>query len=97
DLLAGHELLEVDVDDAAVHRVALNLANERLRHGAVHAQLDDRAAGGELTEQLLDVARVDRQRLRIAAVTVDHRREFAALSKLAGHACAALRARLGGE
>ena len=97
DLLAGDELLEVDVDDAAVDRMALDLANQRLRHFAVDAELDDRAAGRELAEQLFDFAGVDRERLRVAAVAVDHGGNVAALPNLASDASAAVGADVGGE
>ena len=61
-----------------------------LRDLAFDAQLDDRAAGGELAEELFDFAGVDRERLRIAAVAVDDGRDGASLTNLAGDARAAL-------
>ena len=75
DLLAGDELLEVDVQDLALERVALDLADQRLGGAAVDRQLDDGALGGDALKQLLELARVERERLRLAAVAVDDGRE----------------------
>ena len=76
DLLAGDELLEIDVNDAALERVALDLADQRRGDLAADGELDDGAAG-DLREELLDVAGVERQRLRLAAVAVDDGGDFA--------------------
>ena len=60
DLLAGDELLEVDVEDVALERVALDLADERLRDVLPPTrELDDRARRRDLAQELVDVARDD--------------------------------------
>ena len=56
--------------------MALDLADERARRGAVDRELDDRAGRGDLCQELLDVARDEGERLRLAAVAVDDRREL---------------------
>ena len=62
DLLAGHELLEVDVEDVALDRMPLDLADQRARRGAVHRELDDGAGRRDRAEELLDLARFERER-----------------------------------
>src|SRR5262249_16948596 len=83
DLFTGDELLEIDVNDAAVHWVTLNLANERLRDGAVDGQLDDGTARRELSKKLLHLAGVDGEGLRLAPMAIDDRGYLARLTKLA--------------
>ena len=77
DLLAGHQLLEVDVQDLPLERVTLDLADQRPRRLPVDIELDDCALGRDVLEELLELARVDRERLRLAAVAVDDGRDRA--------------------
>ena len=58
DLLAGHELLEIDVEDRAPDRIALQLSNERPRRLAVERELDDRASDSDALREAIEVTRV---------------------------------------
>ena len=97
DLLAGHELLEVDVEDLLLERVTLDLADQRLGRRAAERELDDGAAGGDGREQLLELARLERERLRLAGVPVDDGGNATGRAQLARDALASLGARFGAE
>ena len=97
DLLAGDELLEVDVQDLLLERVPLDLADQRLGRRAAERELDDGAAGGDLREELLELARGERERLRLAGVPVDDGRNATGRAQLARDALAGLGARFGAE
>ena len=72
DLLTGDQLLEVDVDDAALERMALDLADQRLRDRCPSTLSSMTVLPAEmLLRSLLDLTGVDGQRLRLAAVAVD--------------------------
>ena len=91
DLLAGDQLLEIDVEDLALERDGAGSRGSACRAVVPSTrELDDGAAAEICVEQLLDVARVERERLRLAAVAVDDRRDLAGLAKLARDARAAL-------
>ena len=68
----GDERLEVDVQNLTLDRVTLDLANERLRRMAANRNFDDRALSLNVGEELVEIARIERERLRIASVSVDH-------------------------
>jgi hypothetical protein len=96
DPLAGDQLLEVDVDERAAHRVALDLADERAHRGAAERELEHRR-GGDALEREAEGAGVERQPLRLAAVAVDDGGDAPGRAELARGALAGLAARLGGE
>jgi hypothetical protein len=97
-LLARDQLLEVDVEDLTLERVALDLADQRRRRpAAVDAELDDRALRGAGAEQPVEVLLVDRERLRIARAPVNDGGYLTAAAKLAGGALAAVGARGGAQ
>ena len=95
--LAGHELLEVDVHDLLLERVALDLADERVARGAVDAERDDRRLVRVLLEQELERMMVELQRLRLAGMPVDDGRHLAGRAELAGDALAGIGALGRGE
>jgi hypothetical protein len=97
DGLAGHQLLEVHVQDLALERVALDLADERAAHLAVDRQLDDRALVGDVLQQAIEVAGRDGERLRLAAVAVDDAGNLAVAAEGAGDALAGVGAGGRGE
>jgi len=84
DLLAGDERLEIDVKDLALDRMALDLTNERLRSLSTDRHFDDGALGLDVPEHLVEITRVQRERLRIASVAVDHRGDLSLAAKRAG-------------
>src|SRR5205823_14825795 len=96
-LLAGDQLLKVDMQNRPLHWMPLDLSDQRARRAAVDGQLDDSARGGDAVEQLLELARVDGERLRLAAVTVDDRGDLPALPQLARDAGSPIAPRLGVE
>ncbi len=59
------------MQDLALDRVPLDFANQRLRYVSTDCHLDDGALGLNVTEHLVEVARVERERLGVAAVSVD--------------------------
>src|SRR3954469_25150423 len=80
-LLSGDERLEIDVKYLPLDRVPLDLASQRLRGLSAHRYLDHGALGLNGGEHPVEIARVERERLRIAAVTVDHRRNLSLTAK----------------
>jgi hypothetical protein len=97
DLLAGDELLKVDVQDLLLERMTLDLANERARRAAGERELDDGAARGDRGEELLQLPRRERQRLRLTRVAVDDTGHAARGAQLTRDALAGLGARFGAE
>src|SRR5438132_10013315 len=76
DLLVATNLVEIDVDDVGAERMALDLADQRPARLAVDAELDERALRLDAGERLFERERVHHQRLRGAAVAVDHGRNL---------------------
>src|SRR5690606_4251342 len=91
--LPGHELLEVDVEEEALERVALDLADERALRAPVEVELDDGAGGADVREELVELAAGDGERLRLPAVAVDDGGNASLAAEGAGGALAALVAR----
>src|SRR5688572_26984696 len=72
DFLARHQRLKIDVQNLALDRVALDLANERLGRMSTDRHLDHRALRLNVAEHFVEIACVERERLWIAPVTVNH-------------------------
>ena len=81
DLLTRHQLLKVDVQDLLFVRVTLNLADQRAGDSPIEGELDDRALRRDALEELLELARGDRERQRLARVTVDDGRDLPGAAK----------------
>jgi ribose-phosphate pyrophosphokinase len=94
-LLTGDELLEVDVENLSLEGMSLNLADQGPGAGAVERELDHCAFGRDPVEQLLELAGVDGQRLRITAVAIDDRGYLALLAKRARRTLAGAATRRG--
>src|ERR1044072_9241159 len=75
----------------------LDLAHQRAGGPPVVAQLDDRAGGGNRREQPIEFARVERERLRLAPISVNNHGNLTSLTQLAGDARTAIGARSRGE
>src|SRR5205085_7189015 len=83
-LLAGDQLLKVEMQHIPLDGMPLNLANQRACGPTVEAQLDHRAGRGDGREEPVDFARVDGERLWLATVSVNHRGDLTNLTQLAG-------------
>ncbi len=97
DLLAGHQLLKVDVQDVTLEGVALHLTNERADRPSIDAKFDDGTTRRDLAQQTVDGAGLQRERLRLTIVTVDDRGNAAVAAKRAGDALAGGVAKRGGQ
>jgi hypothetical protein len=89
NFFTGDKLLEVDVKNLALERVTLNLADQSSRSFPIDIEIYDCALRGDVIEQTLELARVDRERLRLAAVAVHDGRHAALAAKLSRDALAA--------
>ena len=72
------------MEDFLAVRVALDLADQRVRLGAVEIEFEDGGAIEHFLEQQLELVRVDCQRARLAGVAVDDARHLACGAELTG-------------
>ena len=87
-LLVAPDREEVDVDEAPVDVIALDVARDDQVIGAVDDQVDEDVGPGPRVEDVVQVPRVHRQRGRVHPVAVQHRGHAAGGPQLAGDALA---------
>ena len=85
------------MQDLALERVTLNVADQRARGAAVDLELEHRRVRRHAVEHLLQIARVERQRLGLALVTVHDARNLLRGAQLSRGALAGFRARMRDE
>jgi hypothetical protein len=85
------------VDDGALDRMTLDVADEGARRGPVDRQLDDRRIGGDVAEEAAEFTRVDGERLRSARVAVDDGGDATVAAQRAGDTLADAGAGSGGN
>src|SRR5581483_10745588 len=71
DQLARDQFLEVDVEKLALERMPLNFTDQRPRSLPADRELDHRVLGRDMLEQLLEIARIDRERLGLSRMPVN--------------------------
>jgi hypothetical protein len=95
DLLAGDELLEVHMEDRALDRVTLQLANQGAGGLAVQRELDDGARDANALGEVVELAGVEGEGHGFTAVAVDDAGDLASCAQLARDALARLGADFG--
>src|SRR5258706_5519698 len=89
DALRQRDMLQIQVQDDAGHRIALDLADQRLHvlgAPALELEIHDDVAAVRGIQHRAEVLQGDRERDRVLATAVVDPRDAAARAKLAGHA-----------
>ena len=97
DRLRAAHRQEVDVHEPRVDVVALDLAGDRQVLLAVDHEVDEHVRAGAAVQQVAQLARVDRERRGVEALSVEHGGDLPGGAELAGDALAGVGTSFGVE